>query len=73
MQKKWKYSDKLCSGCGVNDESGEEILNCKTVGQSEENFTYSWFFRDSVEDQSLVAKSMMTMLDIRRKIREEIT
>ena len=57
----------------MNDKSGEEILNCKTFGQNEENFTYSWFFRDSVEDQSLVAKSMMTMLDIRRKIREEIT
>ena len=54
-QKKWKYSDKLCSGCEVNDETGDEILHCKTFGENEENLSYSWFFRDSVEDQILVA------------------
>ena len=72
-QKKWKYTDKLCSGCEVNDETGDEILNCKNFGENVENFAYSWFFRDSVEDQILVAKSMMTKLERRRKIREEIT
>ena len=72
-QKKWKYSDKLCSGCEVNDETGDEILHCKTFGENEENLSYSWFFRDSVEDQILVAKSMLTKLEKRRKIREEIT
>ena len=72
-QKKWKYSDTLCSGCEVNDETGDEILHCKTLGGNEENLSYSWFFRDSVEDQILVAKSMLTKLDNRRKIREEIT
>ena len=72
-QKKWKYSDKLCSGCEVKDETGDEILNCKTFGENEENVSYSWFFRDCVKDQILVAKLMMTKLDMRRKIREEIT
>ena len=43
----------------MNDKSGDEILICKTFGENEENFSYSWFFRDSVEDQILVAKSMM--------------
>ena len=72
-QKKWKYSDTLCSGCEVNDETGDEILHCQTLGGNEENLSYSWFFRDSVEDQILVAKSMLTKLDNRRKIREGIT
>ena len=71
--KKWKYSHTLCSGCEVNDETGDEILHCKTFGENEENLSYSWFFRDSVEDQILVAKSMLTKLEKRRKIREEIT
>ena len=30
LQKKWKYDDKLCSGCYENEESGEEILSCKS-------------------------------------------
>ena len=27
-QKSWKYSDKTCVGCGVNCETGDEILSC---------------------------------------------
>ena len=30
-QKKWKYSDTLCSGCLVNEETGEEILRCENL------------------------------------------
>jgi hypothetical protein len=25
LHKKWKYDDKLCSGCKINEESCEEI------------------------------------------------
>ena len=32
-QKKWKYSDRLCSGCQIMDESGDEILFCKKISQ----------------------------------------
>ena len=58
-----------------NDLSGN-ILSIRVTAfliYNKEHFTYSWFFRESVEDHILVAKSMMTELDIIRKIREDIT
>ena len=27
-QKSWKYQDKICVGCGVQNETGDEILIC---------------------------------------------
>ena len=35
MQKKWKYEDKLCSGCKVRKETGEEILSFWYFGKEE--------------------------------------
>ena len=26
--KKWRYEDNLCVGCGINDETEEELLSC---------------------------------------------
>ena len=37
MQKKWKYSDILCIGCGVNSETGQEILSCEGFNEDLEN------------------------------------
>ena len=72
MQKKWKYDDILCSGCGKNEETGEEILSCKSFGNSSDN-SYSGFYSDNVDDQTNVAKQMMKRMKIRKKIREEVT
>ena len=63
----------MCSGCQINDESGDEILFCKSFGENIEEITYSWFFRDSVSDQIAVANMMMKKLKAREKLREEIT
>ena len=73
LQKRWKYSDKLCTGCNLVEESGEEILKCKSIGENEDGITYDWFFSDLVENQVSVAKLMMNKLEIRRKLREEVT
>ena len=70
-QKKWKYSDRLCSGCTLNDESGDEILFCKSFGENIQKISYSWFYRESVSDQILVAQIMMKKLKAREKLREE--
>ena len=32
-QKGWKYEDKLCSGCNIREESGDEILTCEKFGK----------------------------------------
>ena len=73
LQKRWKYSDKLCTGCNLVEESGEEILKCKSIGENEDGITYDCFFSDLVENQVSVAKLMMKKLEIRRKLREEVT
>ena len=72
-QKKWKYSDRLCSGCQIMDESGDEILFCKSFGENIEKIAYSWFFSESVSDQIEVAKLMKKKLKERDKLIEEIT
>ena len=73
LHKKWKYDDALCSGCKINQESGEEILSCDSFGQNKEKVMYSGFFSSSVEEQVSVAKVMFQKLKIRKKIREEVT
>ena len=73
LHKKWKFEDKLCSGCHENEESGQEILECKSFGENEENLSYSLFFSEEVSDQLLVAKVMAKKLKRRKQIREEIT
>ena len=37
MQKKWKYEDRLCVGCKMNEETGDEILQCKYLSKNDEN------------------------------------
>ena len=73
LHKKWKFEDKICSGCGINEESGEEILHCDSFGENSDNVPYSWFYSSSVDEQVCVAKVMMNKLKNRKKIREEVT
>ena len=68
LQKKWKYDDKLCSGCLKNEESAEEILACDELGKNEKNLKYSDIFSDSVSEQISVAK----VLERKRKRRKDI-
>ena len=73
MYGKWKFNDKLCSGCKVEEESGEEILQCKIFGKDKENLSYKMFFSDKLSDQVCVGKAMVERLKQRKKIREEVT
>ena len=65
LHKKWKFEDKTCSGCGKNEESGEEILHCDNLGEN--NVPQSWFYNSSVDEQVCVAKVMMKKLKNRKK------
>ena len=69
MQKKWKFDDKLCSGCNLKEESGQEILDCKNLGGNTENLSYNMFF----SEQLAVGNSLMKKLKMREKLREEVT
>ena len=72
-QKKWKYGDLLCAGCGVREESAQEILSCDSFGtyKSEEiQPQYSCFYGDTVSDMFYCAKIMVKRMEIRKKIIE---
>ena len=72
-QKSWKYNDKLCIGCGVNYETGEEILLCtglKTERVPQTVF-YDLLFIGKTREMSEVAKILMKRLKLRDKLMDE--
>ena len=72
-QKKWKYSELICSGCNEREESGQEILSCDSSGsykREEIKPQYSWFYCGSVSDMVYCAKVMIERMKIRGKIIE---
>eukprot|EP00092_Neocalanus_flemingeri_P051013 GFUD01059162.1.p1 GENE.GFUD01059162.1~~GFUD01059162.1.p1 ORF type:complete len:206 (-),score=48.58 GFUD01059162.1:20-637(-) len=76
-QKKWKYHDNLCVGCGISVETVDEILTC--TGLCEQNdvvkkqITYNLVFGDSTSDMVEVGKALKKKLRLRMKIIEGIT
>ena len=74
-QKKWKYKDDICIGCGLNTEDGDEILKCKQYsdGENDEKISYSWFFSGNSSDMAKVANVLLKNLKKRDKIMEELT
>ena len=72
MQRGWKYKDKMCMGCQVKDETGDEILNCEGFGRKSETnkMKYDWFYGQSV-NMIEAAKEMIKRLKIRQKLMEE--
>ena len=69
LHKKWKYEDKLCIGCGKNEESGEELLRCEGFIDKKDGKiglkdikVYSKFFYGSVKEMTELA------MDIRKRL-----
>ena len=73
VQKKWRYEDIKCSGCLMNDETGDEMLNCTSFGENDSEMKYEWFYSDNIDQQIIVAKTMMKKLKMRKNLREEVT
>ena len=73
--KKWKYDDDLCVGCGINVESEEELITCESLSanneKASENYSYNWFFGDSVMKMVMVAKMIDKRIKNRKKILED--
>ena len=70
-QQKWKYEDKLCIGCSIKDETGEEILLCRNLSNTNnenEQMNYDWFYENSINDMVKVAKNLSERLKNRQKI-----
>ena len=77
-QKSWKYEDKLCIGCGVNMETGEEILLCTGLKTEQEKdgkipqaVFYDLLFTGKSSEMSEVAKILMKRLKVRDKLMDE--
>ena len=77
-QKSWKFKDKLCIGCGVNCETGDEILSCtglETEQEKDENTTqsvfYDLFFVGKTSEMVEVAKVLMKRLKVRDKLLDD--
>ena len=53
-QQKWKYADKICIGCKIKEESGDEILICENLNKENRDAInpkdYDWFFKNTVSD-----------------------
>ena len=73
MQKRWKYDDIKCEGCHENSETGQEILQCKNLGENENLVDYTWFFSESMSKQISAGKLMIRKLKKRKMIRDAVT
>ena len=76
MQKKWKYSDSTCEGCGVNSETGQEILSCDGYVDGTEEMQkvpllYSIFYFGRPSEMFQLAKVLHKKLKMRNKLMEE--
>ena len=62
-------------GCGKNVESEEELITCESLSANNEtaseNYSYNWFFGDSVIKMVKVAKMIDKRIKIRKKLLEE--
>ena len=77
MQKKWKYSDTTCIGCGLNDETGQELLSCDGYvdGKDERQkipLLYSIFYFGRPSEMFQLAKGLNKKLKWRDKRIEEM-
>ena len=72
--RKWKYSDNLCSGCKLKEETGQEILVCKNFKEKNNDSTrdanYSDFYSIDVSDIVKTGKILQNNLRRRQEILE---
>ena len=74
MQRKWKYNDMLCIGCGEENETGEEILKCSGYSEftsEDKPVVYSLFYYGNALEMAEVAKIMLKRLKVREKRMEK--
>ena len=72
--RKWKYSDNLCSGCKIKEETGQEVLVCKNLKEknndSARDANYSDFYSIDVSDIVKNGKILQNNLRRRQEILE---
>ena len=71
MQKRWKYDDTLCTGCGIKEETGQEIFMCDKLNKNPENIPYSRFHKEFVKDQVSAPKVMMKKIKLQEQLKKK--
>ena len=73
-QKKWKYADQTCIGCQNIEETGEEIMICKSLNnenrKSDIIVKYDWFYSNDINDIVRAIKILQDGLKRRQDILE---
>ena len=59
-------------GCGINDETWDELISCRSYGEQKEEMGYDCFFSGSVSNMYEAAKVTRKRLKRREKILEEM-
>ena len=73
-QQKWKYEDRMCVGCGVMEENGEEILNCSVLQKKRvenKKTSYNGLYSRCVEEVVAVGKVLQNGLKVRQEMMED--
>ena len=73
-QLKWKYDDNTCIECGENEETGDEILRCKSLQDANgraDGPEYEWFYSKYVKKIIEVGKMMGEGLKKRERLIED--
>ena len=75
MQQSWKYQDRMCLGCGQKEETGDEILKCTklhdTNGETDGQMDYGWFYSKFAKKIVEVGKRLQVGLKKREKVIED--
>ena len=73
-QRKWKYTDNLCTGCNVKEETGQKILVCEQFNDknstNNDSAKYSHIYSDNVIDIVKTGKILQNNLKRRQEILE---
>ena len=65
----------LCIGCGIECETGDEIISCKGLSDNNDDLVskpmfYNWFYVGTASDMVELAKVMRKRLKVREKLIE---
>ena len=76
-QKQRRYEDTTCIGCGVNNETGEEIWSCSGYSDSKDDYgeqpaMYSNLYYGTTSEMVKLAKRLMKRLKERDKLKESM-
>ena len=82
LQKRWKYEDTTCVGCGEREESGDEVLTCEgfsdgkvgkdgKVRKDGKLYSYIGFFYGSPSEMAEMALVLQKRLKKIKRILDE--